>query len=78
MGTVLKKLIEKGVVLRKEPKFICVPLVSEEQVQIKEAKRLVDKLYEGSSKLLFSKFIEDEQLTKEDLKSLRDLIDKKL
>ena len=76
--TILKKLIKKEAVLRKEPNFICVPLVSKKQVQIKEAKRLVDKLYEGSSKLLVSKFIEDEQLTKEDLKSLRNLIDKKL
>ena len=76
--TVIKKLIKKKAILRKEPNFICLPLVSKEQVQLKEAKRLVDKLYEGSSKLLVSKFIEDEQLTKEELKSLRNLIDKKL
>lgn len=76
--TILKKLVTKGALRREEPGFVCVPLVSKSQVQKDEAKRLVDKLYEGSSKMLLSAFIKDESLSKEELKSLRDLIDKEL
>lgn len=75
--TVINKLVKKGAILRKSPNFICMALISKGQVQHNEAKKLVDKLYEGSSKLLVSTFIEDERLTTEDLKSLRQLIDEK-
>ena len=76
--TVLKKLIGKKAIRREEPNFMCVALVSKEQVQRGEAKKLVDKLYDGSSKMLLSSFIQDEELSKDELKSLRDLINKKL
>ncbi len=76
--TVLKKLIAKEAVLRHEPNFMCETLVTKEQVQLGETRKLVDKLYNGSSKLLLSSFIQDEKLSKDDLKSLRDLINQKL
>jgi predicted transcriptional regulator len=76
--TILKKLINKNAVKREEPNFMCEAIITKEQVQRGESRKLVDKLYDGSSQLLVSSFIKDEKLSRDDLESLRDLIDKKL
>ncbi|PKM52558.1 MAG: BlaI family transcriptional regulator [Firmicutes bacterium HGW-Firmicutes-7] len=76
--TILNKLIQKGAISRSHPNFTCQPLISKEQVQIKETKKLVQKLYEGSAKIFLSSFIEKENLSDADLQALRDIIDKKL
>ena len=75
--TVIKKLIEKGYVKREEPGFICTSLISKDEVQKSEAKGLVDKLFAGSKKALFSALLEDEELTDDEINELRDLIDKR-
>ena len=61
--TVIKKLIDKGYVKREEPGFICTSLISKDEVQKSESKGLVDKLFAGSKKALFSALLEDEELT---------------
>lgn len=76
--TVIKKLINKGALLRSEPNFICKALITKEQVQVTETRKLIDKLFGGSSKLLMSRFIEDEQLSHDELQNLKDMINKKL
>ncbi len=73
--TVIKKLIDKGYVKRDEPGFICTSLISKDEVQKSEAKGLVDKLFAGSKKALFSALLEDEELTDDEISELRDLID---
>lgn len=75
--TVIKKLIDKGYVKREEPGFICTSLISKDEVQKSEAKGLVDKLFAGSKKALFSALLEDEELTDDEINELRDLIDKR-
>ena len=73
--TVIKKLIDKGYINREEPGFICTSLISKDEVQRSEAKGLVDKLFAGSKKALFSALLEDEELTDDEISELRDLID---
>ncbi|NLB80890.1 MAG: BlaI/MecI/CopY family transcriptional regulator [Clostridiaceae bacterium] len=73
--TVLKKLVAKKAVSRVEPNFICVPLIEKEQVRYDEAKALVDKLYDGSVKMLFSSFLNQEKLSKQEILQIRNLID---
>ena len=73
--TVIKKLIDKGYVRREEPGFICTSLISKDEVQKSEAKGLVDKLFAGSKKALFSALLKDEELTDDEISELRDLID---
>lgn len=34
--TVLKKLIEKNVIKREEPNFVCIPLITKDQVRVAE------------------------------------------
>ena len=63
--TVIKKLEAKGFIQRDDPGFICTPLVSQSQMQKIEAASLVNKVFGGSRKALFSALLEDEPLSKE-------------
>ena len=75
--TVIKKLVEKGVVNRGEPGFICTSLVKREEVRRTETENLIQKLYHGSKKALFSALLEDEPLSEEELSELRRMIEKR-
>ena len=75
--TVIKKLEAKGFIRRDEPGFICTPLVSREEIQKNEASSLLNKVFGGSRKALFSALLEDEKLSAEEIKELKDLIDKR-
>jgi len=72
--TVLKKLVQKMAVRRIDPNFICEPLVTREQVQIDETKKLIEKLYEGSLKAFFTAFLIKENLSEEDIVELKKII----
>jgi BlaI family transcriptional regulator, penicillinase repressor len=74
--TIIKKLIDKRVVCREEPGFICIPLISRDDVQRDETERLIEKLWGGSKKAFFAAFIDD-QLSEEELAELKTLIEKK-
>jgi predicted transcriptional regulator len=75
--TIVKKLESKGYIKREEPGFICSSLISREDVCRYEAKNLVDKLFGGSKKALFSALLEDEKLSSSDLDELRKMIEER-
>lgn len=75
--TVIKKLEAKGFIRRDEPGFKCTPLVTREEMQKREASSLLEKVFGGSRKALFSALLEDEKLSDKEIKELKDLIDKR-
>lgn len=75
--TVIKKLEAKGFIRRDDPGFICTPLVSQEEMQRKEAVSLLNRVFGGSRKALFSALLEDEKLSEQEAEELRRLIDKR-
>ncbi len=75
--TVIKKAIGKGYVKREDPDFICTSLISKEEVRGSETKSLVDRLFGGSKKALFSALLDDEELTEKDIAELREMIEKR-
>jgi predicted transcriptional regulator len=75
--TVIKKLHDKGFIRRDEPGFICTPLVSQKEMQKKEAVSLLNKVFGGSRKALFSALLDDENLTDCEIEELQSLIDKR-
>ncbi len=75
--TVIKKIVAKGYVKRTEPGFICTSLISKKDVCESETRGLINKLFGGSRKALFSALIEDEKLTQDEIDELRKLIDKR-
>lgn len=72
--TIINRCIKGGLLERKEPDFICCALVSREDVQISELKGLVDEIFKGSPKLLFSALVNG-ALSEKDRQELRNLID---
>lgn len=75
--TVIKKIETKGYIKRSDPGFICSSLISREDVCKSETRGLIDKLFGGSRKALFSALIEDETLTQDEIDALRKLIDQR-
>ena len=75
--TVIKKLEAKGFLRRDDPGFLCTPLITREEVQKKEASSLLNRLFSGSRKALFSALLEDEALSEEELAELKELIEKR-
>ena len=76
--TVLKKLVEKNAVKRSAPNFICEPLITRDQVQSEETRKLIDRLYEGSLKTFFSSFLQKEKLSEEEIEELKKIIKERL
>jgi len=75
--TVLKKLVDKGVIVRGEPDFVCTSAISRQQVQQAEARSLIERVFDGSKKALFSALLEDEPLTEDELDAIRRMIGEK-
>ena len=75
--TMIKKVIDKGYVKREEPGFICTALIKKGEAQKSEAKGLLEKLFHGSKKALFSALLEDEKLSDAEIDELRELIQKR-
>lgn len=74
--TVIKKCIAKGAIERTEPRFTCTPLITREQVQDYETNELVDKMFDGSREKFFAAFLNGSKLSEEEVKSLKDMVDK--
>lgn len=73
--TIIKKLIEKQIILRTEPNFVCTTLVKKDEIMRIETKNLIEKLYNGSKKAFFSAFIQNETLTDEEYSELKNMIE---
>ena len=73
--TVIKKLIEKGAVKRRDP-FICRAAVSRKSVQREEATELIDKLFDGSAELFLSAYVSGKKLSSDEIDGLRRIVEK--
>ena len=74
--TVIKRLIEKEVLRRDEPGFICSSIIKRYEVQKAETTTLIEKLFGGSKKAFFAAFA-DEELSSDEVEALKALIEKK-
>lgn len=74
--TVINHCIKKGLVRRTEPGFICHAKVSREEVQGAELNSLMDAVFKGSPKLLFSALVQHASLSQADIEELQHLITK--
>lgn len=73
--TVIKKLEAKGFIRRDDPGFICTPLISQAEMQKTEARSLLNRMFGGSRKALFSALLDDEPLSEREISELRQLIE---
>ncbi len=73
--TVIKRLTDKGAIKRKDPGFICIPMISKEEVRQIETDALINQLYDGKLKTFISDFISKQNLTNADLLEMKKIVD---
>lgn len=73
--TVIKKCMEKGVLERREPKFICHAILTREEAQEYEMEELVNKMFDGSRTKFLSAFLSKEKLSRNEIQELQEMID---
>jgi len=72
--TIIKKCIEKGAVERREPNFVCHPLVTIEEAREYETTELINKMYDGSADQLVASLLGGKILSKEEIERLKQTI----
>ncbi|MEG1875695.1 MAG: BlaI/MecI/CopY family transcriptional regulator [Angelakisella sp.] len=72
--TVIKRLCERGALLRTDPGFVITPLVTCDQAQRAQTDELIDKIYEGSLKMFLLSFFQREDISEAELSELKRLI----
>ena len=74
--TVIKKCIDKGVIERIDPDFLCRSLISMEEAQEYETNELINKMYDGYADKLIACVIGNKKLSREEIERLKQLIEK--
>ena len=74
--TMIKRCIAKGAIERTEPHFMCHALVTQEEARAGGVSELVDKLFDGSTELLFATLLNWKSLDADEIERLRELIGK--
>lgn len=72
--TVIKKCINKGAIERREPGFVCVPVVEKIDIQRFQTKEFLHKVFDDSSINFLSCFLSQHKLSKKELDELEQLI----
>lgn len=72
--TIIKRMVSKGIIERREPGFVCIPLVKKESVQAAETDDLIDRVFDGSADLLFASLLSRKRLSKEQIDKLKDMV----
>lgn len=72
--TVIKKCIDKKAVERREPNFVCYPLVTREEVQKFETTELINKMYGGATDRLIASLLDQKKLTPAEIGRLKDIV----
>ena len=71
--TVIKKLIDKGIV--KNDNTIVSALVSKEEVDRQDSEELLQRTSKGNIPAFFAAFLKDRKLSREDAEHIRQIID---
>lgn len=72
--TVIRKCIDKGVILRTDPGFVCSALISRDEVCEKETEELIQRNYGGSADLLVASLLGAKKLSKDEIERMKALI----
>lgn len=73
--TVIKKCVDKGLVERTDPGFLCRALLTREEVQKRETRGLIDRIYGGAADRLVASLLEGQALSEAEIARLRRLVE---
>lgn len=72
--TVIKRMIQKGLIQKIEPRFVCLPLINKQEVQQYETQELINKMYDGCTDKLVATLINTQNLSEKEIIRLKELI----
>ncbi|HEM2745327.1 TPA: BlaI/MecI/CopY family transcriptional regulator [Streptococcus suis] len=73
--TFFGRLLEKGAITRRYPKYTLKPIVSREEALKEQQEEAIQRLFQGSIINVCRAFLSEKQVTKKELQEMRDLID---
>ena len=73
--TMLGRCVDKGLIRREEPDYLCVPCISRSEVARAETDRLIESEYGGSVDLLMTALIGQGRLNAKQLKALYETLE---
>lgn len=78
--TLLSRLVKKGVLSYKKNgrEFVYMPLVKKESYVAQESSNFLKRFYDGRLKAMVVSFLEQDELTKDDIIGLKKLLEEKL
>jgi len=74
--TLLSRLVKKEALAYKEEKnaYLYYPIVSENECAKEETKSFINRVYDGSLNLLVKNFVEEQQLSEDEIKELKKIL----
>jgi BlaI family penicillinase repressor len=75
--TVIKRLIDKGAIVREDPGFICKANVTKKKIQETETNILLDKFYSGSLVNFINSYMMNYRMNEEERAALLQLAQRK-
>lgn len=72
--TVIKRLIEKGVIVREEPGFLCQAAISKKVIQTTQTNALIKNLYCNSLRNFIEEYLRYQPLSKDMITDLEKII----
>lgn len=72
--TVIKRLIDKGAVVREDPGFICRATVTKKMIQQNETNHLINKFYNGSLENFLIDYLDAQELSVNEVNLLQKIL----
>jgi len=72
--TIIKRCLEKGAIERRDPNWICHPLVTIEEAREYETSELINKMYDGAADQLIASLLGSKILSKDEVERLKQVV----
>lgn len=72
--TFFGRLLEKGAIKRRFPKYTIKPIVTREEALQKQREEAIDKLFQGSFISFCRTFLRDNKISEEEIKEIKNLL----
>lgn len=72
--TFIGRLLEKGAISRRYPKYTLKPIITREEVAASKIDEVAEDMFEGSFVKLFSAFLSDKNVSEEEIEEMKKII----
>jgi len=72
--TIIKRCLEKGAIQRRDPNWLCHPLVTMEEAREYETSELISKMYDGAPDQLIASLLSSKLLSKDEIQRLKQVV----